>query len=48
MQESRVQSLGREDALEKENPTPVFLPGKSHGQRSLETQSTGFQESDTT
>ena len=27
---------GREDPLEKEmQPTPVFLPGKSHGQRSL-------------
>ena len=32
----RVQSLGQEDPLEKEmQPTPVFLPGKSHGQRSL-------------
>ena len=28
--------LGGEDPLEKEmEPTPVFLPGKSHGQRSL-------------
>ena len=38
MQETRVQSLGREGSLEKEvvpPPTPVFLPGKSHGQRSL-------------
>ena len=36
MQETWVQSLGREDLLEKEmQPTPVFLPGKSHGQRSL-------------
>ena len=27
---------GQEDPLEKEmQPTPVFLPGKSHGQRSL-------------
>ena len=35
MQETRVQSLGREDPLEKEMATnPVFLPGKSHGQRS--------------
>ena len=24
-----------EDPLEKQQPTPVFLPGKSHGQRSL-------------
>ena len=36
MQEAQVQSLGREDPLEKEwQPTPVFLPGESHGQRSL-------------
>ena len=28
--------LGGEDPLEKKTePTPVFLPGKSHGQRSL-------------
>jgi len=31
-----VPSLGWEDPLEKEmQPTPVFLPGESHGQRSL-------------
>ena len=37
MQETRVQSLGQEDPLEKEwQPTPVFLLGESHGQRSLE------------
>jgi len=30
-----VQSLGREDPLAKEMAAPVFLPGKSHGQRSL-------------
>ena len=36
MQETQVQSLGREDPLEKEwQPTPVFLPEKTHGQRSL-------------
>ena len=37
MQETPVQSLGQEGSLEKEMvpPTPVFLPGKSHGQRSL-------------
>ena len=30
-QEMWVQSLGQEDPLEKEmQPTPVFLPGKSH------------------
>ena len=33
---TRVRSLGREDPLEKEMaPTPVFLPGESHGQGSL-------------
>ena len=32
-----VRSLGREDRLEQEMVThSVFLPGKSHGQRSLE------------
>ena len=30
-----VQSLGREDPLAEEMGAPVFLPGKSHGQRSL-------------
>ena len=36
MWETRVRSLGREDPLEKEMaPTPVFLPGESHGQGSL-------------
>ena len=36
MQETWVRSLGWEDALEKEMAaTPVFLPGKSHGSRSL-------------
>ena len=36
MEETQVQSLGGEDPLEKEwQPTPVFLPGKFHGQRSL-------------
>ena len=31
-----VPSLGWEDPLEKEmQPTPVFLPGESHGQQSL-------------
>ena len=37
MQETWVQSLGWEDPLEKQMATtPVLLPGKSHGQRSLE------------
>ena len=41
MWETRVQSVGWEDLLEKEmQPTPVFLPGKSHGQRSL----TGYSQ----
>ena len=36
-QETWVQSLSQEDTLEYEmEPTPVFLPGKFHGQRSLE------------
>jgi len=36
MWETRVQTLGREGLLEKKwQPTPVFLPGKSHGGRSL-------------
>ena len=36
MQETRVQSLGREDPLEEGmQPTPVFSPGKFRGQRSL-------------
>ena len=31
-----VQSLGQEASLKKDRqPTPVFLPGKIHGQRSL-------------
>ena len=33
---TQVRSLGREDPLEKEMATtPVFLPGESHGRRSL-------------
>ena len=45
-----VPSLGREDPLEEEMaPTPVFLPGESHGQRSLVGYSPrGCKESDTT
>jgi len=50
MQETQVWSLGQEDLLEKETAiTPVFLPGKSHGQRSLEGCSPwGHKESNTT
>ena len=36
MRETGVRSLGWQDSLEKEmTNTPVFLPGESHGQRSL-------------
>ena len=31
-----IPGLGRSPEGEKQQPTPVFLPGKSHGQRSLE------------
>ena len=50
MPETRVQSLGWDDPLEKEmQPTPVFLPGKFHGQRSLVGYSPwGHKESYTT
>ena len=50
MRETQVQSLGREDPLEKEKqPSPVLLPGKSHGQRSMVGYSPwGRKESDTT
>ena len=47
----KVQSLGREDPLEerKWQPTPLFLHGESHGQRSLMGYSPrGREESDTT
>ena len=49
MWETRVQSLGWEDHLEKGIPTPVFLPGESHGWRSLVGYSPrGRKELDTT
>ena len=36
LQDTWVQSLGQEYPWRKEcQPTPVFLPGKSHGQKSL-------------
>ena len=35
VQETQVRSLGWEDFLEEEMATPVFLPGKFHGQRNL-------------
>ena len=53
MLETWVQSLGREDSLEKGTrewlPTSVFLPGEFHGQKSLEGYSPwGRIESDIT
>ena len=52
MQETQTQvlSLGLEDPLEEEVATiPVFLPRKSHGQRSLAGYSSkGHKESDMT
>ena len=50
MQETWVGSLGWEDPLEMEmETTPVFLPGESHEQRSLEGYSPqGHKESDVT
>ena len=36
MQETQIQSLDQEEPLEEDlQPTPVFLPRESHGQRSL-------------
>ena len=50
MQETQVQSLSWEEPLEKGMATHlVFLPGESHGQRSLAGYSPwGHKESDTT
>ena len=51
MQETQVRSLGQEVPLEEEmaTPSPVVLPGKSHGQRSLADYSPGaLKESNTT
>ena len=49
-QETQIQSLGQEDSPgEGWQPTPVFLTGKFHGQRSLASYSQwGCKESDTT
>ena len=50
MKETQGLSLGREDPLERREwqPTPVFLPGEFHGQRSLAGYSPwGCKESDT-
>ena len=50
VQEKQVRSLGWEDPLEEAwQPIPVFLPEKSHGQRSLVGYSPeGRKELDTT
>ena len=50
MQETWVRSLGWEDPwTRKWQPTPVFLPGESHGRRSLVGYSPrGREESDMT
>ena len=50
VREAWVQSLGWEDPLEKGTvPTPVFRPGKFHGQKSLAGYSPwGRKESDMT
>ena len=50
MQETPVQSLGWKFPWRRKwQPTPVFLPGKSYGQRSLVGYSPwGCKESDTT
>ena len=50
MQETWVRSLHQEDPLEEKcQPTSVFLPWKSHGQKSLEGYSLwGRRESDMT
>ena len=48
-EEMRVGPLGHEDPLEEEMAaTPVFLPGKSHGQRSWRVTALGATQSYTT
>ena len=47
--EGSIPGLGGSPGARKWQPTPVFLPGKSHGQRSLEGYSIwGRKESDPT
>ena len=50
MQEMQVRSLGQEDSMRRNwQPTPVFLPEKSHGQRNLRgANPRGHKESDMT
>ena len=49
MQKAQVRSLGREDPWRREwLPTPIFVPGEFHGQRSLVGHSPwGHKELDT-
>ena len=47
--EGSIPGLGRSPGAEYGQPTPVFLPGESHGQRSLVGYSSwGHKELDTT
>ena len=50
VQKTQVRILGQEDPWRREwQPTPVFLPGEFHGQRSLAGRSPwGHKESDRT
>ena len=50
MQETQIQSLGREDPWRREwLPTPVYLPGEFHGQKSMDGYSPrGHKELGTT
>ena len=45
---SLIPGLGRSPREGNGNPTPVFLPGESQGQRSLAATVWGCKESDTT
>ena len=48
MQETQVWSMGQEEPLEEEmQPIPVFLPGKSHGQRAQRATVRGVAKSRT-
>ena len=48
MQETQVQSVGQEDPWRREwLPTPVFLHGESHGQRSWRATAHGVTKSQT-
>jgi len=44
----RRTGVGKIPWRRKRQPTPIFLPGESHGQRNLAVQSIGSQESDMT